>query len=188
MVSLPPRREKLHYTFDNPSLEKIGRENFNLLMRLNTIATRAPEFGGSASAKAAASRPAHVRSRAEIEREKRAREIDKSNAILLKKLQATKPSVTKYIETTGRGAGVSLGQPASFRSPVSPSRPEWIDPTDSRTSVRADHRRLSGGGSGSGNLRTHAGLRSSRELALSAGDGDAEYGESGAGDGAEEDS
>jgi hypothetical protein len=186
MVSLPPRREKLHYTFDNPSLEKIGRENFNLLMRLNTIATRAPEFGGSAGAKAAASRPAHVRSRAEIEREKRAREIDKSNAILLKKLQATKPSVTKYIETTGRGAGVSLGQPASFRSPVSPGRPEWVDPTDSRTGARADARRLSGGGSG--NRAAHAGLRSSRELALSAGDGDAEYGESGAGDGAEEDS
>lgn len=150
MTQLPPRREKLHYTFDNRSLEEIGRQNYNLLDRLNRIATRPPQFGGAPTAAAPAPRP-KLKSKSEIERDKRQREIDKANLILLRKLQATKPEVVKHIHTTGRGAGA----PVTTRSDWSPSkgaaggagsaRREWVDPT-STLPPRPAHLRLDGGG------------------------------------------
>jgi hypothetical protein len=155
MVSLPPRRDKLHYTFDNSSLENIGRANFNLLMRLNSIATRPAVFASSGrgsvgKSSSSSSRPIH-RSRAEIEREKQAREIDRDNAILLKKLQTTKSAVIQNINTTGRGAGASLGGPSRSpgSSPGSSRRPEWVDPMDHRGIQAVDrYPRMSVGKSG----------------------------------------
>lgn len=173
MVSLPPRREKLHYTFDNSSLENIGRQNFNLLLRLNSIATRPDQFAGKAGAGGGggkggggggSTRPA-LRSRAEIDREKQSREIDRTNAILLKKLQATKSIINP--KTSGRGAGASQGAPrGSPGSGGSPggSRPVWVDPLDSRTGAQGDNRRVSG--EGGGVSRSHR--DASRNLALEA--------------------
>ena len=185
MVSLPPRRDKLHYTFDNSSLENIGRANFNLLMRLNSIATRPAVYAGRGSAGktslSSTSRPIH-RIRAEIEREKQAREIDRDNAILLKKLQTTKPAVTQYIHTSGRGAGASQGPPVgalgggnSSRSPGSSPpgsrRPEWCDPMDHRAAPAVDryHRMSTGkGASGSGASASGVQPRDTREIAMEA--------------------
>ena len=77
MVTLPPRRAKLHYTFDNSSLEEIGKTNFALLSKLNSIATRAPVFGeGTATKK---SPPKLFKPRGATERERRAAQIDRDN-------------------------------------------------------------------------------------------------------------
>ena len=75
-VRLPPRRTKLHYTFDNNSLEEIGKTNFALLSRLNSIATRAPVFGEGTAAKTS---PKVFKPRGATERERRAAQIDRDN-------------------------------------------------------------------------------------------------------------
>jgi hypothetical protein len=76
-VRLPPRRAKLHYTFDNNSLEEIGKTNFALLSKLNSIATRAPRFGeGTTTAR---SPPKVFKPRGATERERRAAQIDRDN-------------------------------------------------------------------------------------------------------------
>jgi hypothetical protein len=76
-ASALPTRPKLHYTFDNSSLEEIGKTNFALLSRLNSIATRAPVFG---EAKATFSSPPKTfRPRGATERERRAAQIDRDN-------------------------------------------------------------------------------------------------------------
>ena len=76
-VRLPPRRTKLHYTFDNNSLEEIGKTNFALLSKLNSIATRAPRFGeGTTTAR---SPPKVFKPRGATERERRAAQIDRDN-------------------------------------------------------------------------------------------------------------
>ena len=70
-------RAKLHYTFDNNSLEEIGKTNFALLSKLNSIATRAPRFGeGTTTAR---SPPKVFKPRGATERERRAAQIDRDN-------------------------------------------------------------------------------------------------------------
>jgi hypothetical protein len=77
-IRLPPRRAKLHYTFDNNSLEEIGKTNFALLSKLNSIATRAPRFGEGTAA-TARSPPKLFKPRGATERERRAAQIDRDN-------------------------------------------------------------------------------------------------------------
>jgi len=145
-LELPARRQKLHYTFCNRDLEEIGKTNFSLLSKLNSIATRPPKFGAAGSVATSRSSPVKFKSRAETEREKRALQIDRDNLILLKKIQTTKPEVKKFINTAGRGAGVSVTQEWGLgEAHASPSRPKWVDPTSSEVPTRATMRRETGG-------------------------------------------
>ena len=149
-VKLPPRRQKLHYTFDNNSLEEIGKTNFSLLSKLNAIATRAPVFGQQGQM-VSRSPPKHFKPRCATERERRAAQIDRDNLILLRKIQTTKPEVKKFINTTGRGAGVSVTQRWGLEgAQASPRRekPKWVDPTS--TEFPAPRGRMGGGGGGGG--------------------------------------
>lgn len=151
---LPARRAPLHYSFDDRSLESIGRTNFALLSKLNSIATRPtpPELGGGGSARA----PPRIRTASEIARAKAQREIDRGNELLLRKLQATKPAVTAGLRTAGsRGAGAPLPAEAWTSPSRAARRPEWQDPM-SRLPPRPEPRgagewsaRGGGGGGGS---------------------------------------
>jgi len=145
-LQLPARRQKLHYTFCNRDLEEIGKTNFALLSKLNSIATRPPKFGAAGTVASSRTSPLKLRSRAEMEREKRSQQIDRDNLILLKKIQSTKPDVKKFINTAGRGAGVSVTQEWGLGGELSPhKRPKWVDPTSSEVPTRANIRRETGG-------------------------------------------
>ena len=160
-VRLPERRAKLHYTFGNSALEEIGKTNFALLSKLNSIATRAPVFGQAGST-APRSPPKQFKPRGATERERRAAQIDRDNLILLRKIQQTTPEVSKFINTHGRGAGASVTQTWGLEgvgggggggggggAGSSPrGKPKWVDPTSSEVPVRA--RRDAGGGGGDG--------------------------------------
>lgn len=199
MVTLPPRRAKLHYTFDNSSLEEIGKTNFALLSKLNSIATRAPVFG---EGKAAKTSPKVFKPRGATERERRAAQIDRDNlfvtphaltpqcarlaapmltlpastpppqlvpnaSILLRKIQSTKPEVTKFT----RG-GISVrNEPWGLEGGAAPeaspkrSRPEWVDSTSSAVPRPARREAAGGGGGATGRTKT---FKNPSQIALDA--------------------
>ena len=106
------------------ALEEIGKTNFALLNKLNAIATRPPEVGVHKSPP-----PPARKSRVQLEQEKRARQIDRENAILLRKLQSVRPSVVKNIYTTGRGAAHSVCAWDAMPSAEPHAKAAWVAPT-----------------------------------------------------------
>ena len=110
MVTLPPRRAKLHYTFDNSSLEEIGKTNFALLSKLNSIATRAPVFG---EGKAAKTSPKVFKPRGATERERRAAQIDRDNLCVL----PSAPLCARVLARTAPPRPSHATHPPSFNTP-----------------------------------------------------------------------
>ncbi len=91
------------------------------------------------------------KSRVELEREKRARQIDRENAILLRKLQSVRPAVAEHIYTSGRGAAYSVCAWDAAPAPP-PVKQPWCDPTSQgpppppRRSPNRDRVPVAGGG------------------------------------------
>jgi hypothetical protein len=124
------------------------------LNKLNAIATRAPEVGVHKSPP-----PPARKTRVELEREKRARQIDRENAILLRKLQSVRPAVAGNIYTHGRGAAHSVCAWDAL-PPAPAAKAPWVDPTSQApppkraSPSRAPPPPVEGGGGAAGGART----------------------------------
>jgi hypothetical protein len=148
------------------ALEEIGKTNFALLNKLNAIATRPPVVGVNKSPP-----PPARKSRVELEREKRARQIDRENAILLRKLQAVRPAVSGHIYTHGRGAAHSVCAWDTLPA-APPAKAAWVDPSSQappppkRASPPREPRPAEGGGGGGGGAAGGARTRMFKDPAL----------------------
>ena len=109
----------------------------------------------------------------QLEQETRARQIDRENAILLRKLQAVRPSVVKNIYTSGRGAAHSVCAWDAMPSAEPHAKAPWVAPTSQAppppkraSPSRAPPPMEGGGGGGGGGAATGARTRMFKDPAL----------------------